>query len=104
MTHLISEVKKAGYLFPCTKNGNHGPAPWPFWVDEYGETRTGGQRYGMYSIRGEYDKLLYSYRCCTVCFKPVNQESATKVNAFLGNALEDETIDDDFLELLNGLF
>lgn len=43
------------------------------------------------------------YKCCTLCHLPLNLAEAEKANRFLGKKLDDVKIDDDFMELLNGL-
>jgi|SRR5213595_2204003 len=96
----LGEVKKAGYLFPCPTKGRCAriafeEVDWE-WDDSY-------PSFGNFNIRDEEGKSLFYFKCCTNCHKPLNQEQATKVNAFLGNTLEELKIDDDFLELLNGL-
>jgi hypothetical protein len=51
--------------------------------------------YGFESFRG-------SYKCCTGCHLPLNQQEATEANKLYGYSLEEEVFDDDFMELLNG--
>ncbi len=92
------------YIFPCKTTGKcrqlmfkeHG---WD-WSDSY--PKFGGIRLERLTEYGFYQGLG-NYKCCTQCHLPLNQAEATRVNKLLGNRLDDIIIDDDFLELLNGL-
>lgn len=80
----IREVRKTGYLFPCSCNRL------PTAI-------------GTFNIRDDDDKLLYSYTCCPGCKLPITQVIATKVNFFLGNKPEEIEIDQSFMETLYGI-
>lgn len=92
------------YVFPCKTLGKcrqlmfeeHG------WV--WSDTNP---RNGVIQVvtSGKHDIPQWrgKYKCCTQCHLPLNLAEAEKANRFLGHKLEDVKIDDDFLELLNGL-
>ena len=69
------------------------------WKPEY--QRTGNKHFYTESPHGI--PLEYSYKCCTQCHLPINLAEAIRINKLLGHKLEDEKLDDDFMELLNAV-
>jgi hypothetical protein len=62
--------------------------------------------YGTKYIYDETDTSKFrppiaEYKCCTKCHLPFDQAEATRINKLLGNELNEEPIDEDFLEILN---
>lgn len=100
------KVTITSYLHPCKNNGRCQQYQWeefgyewkPFWVDENGNTHRDGIPYGTrrvypwdYPLTDQQKKTLdpsihgsLTYKCCTLCFHPVNQFAAAEINEKLG--------------------
>lgn len=97
--------KPTEYIYPCKNNGkcrqiyfeNMGFV-WETFPHDYGVVHIYEN-----SKHGDWSDRVASFKCCTKCNLPINQAEATRINGELGLSLAEVEIDDDFMELLNGI-
>lgn len=91
------------YVYPCTTKGRCKHIEWGKWGKVYPDY---GIKHGVVNVWVDsphgFEVFKGAYKCCIGCHLPLNQAEATLANKLLGNSLEDEKPDLEFLELLNG--